>query len=232
MENIETICPSCSPDDPVSHTVLKGKKNVLLQCDECMSVHKEKKLSTFLVRVIVNKGKESIHTKAMLSGIIRKEDELLIDDEKTGEAFLVKITSIEMGDKRPDEADSKDIKTIWSRAIDEAIVKFAISHRETTESVSMRVPGDKEFVIGDKVEVNNRKLKIIRIKIRDGGFKSRKGIAVCAKNIKRIYADSGRKEPKRFSKAKGERIVIKKRDSVWSLRSKGKGLSKDSDNII
>ncbi|MCX9084695.1 MAG: HVO_0476 family zinc finger protein [Candidatus Methanoperedens sp.] len=232
MEKIETICPSCSPDDPVSHTVLKGKNNVILQCDECKSVHKEIKPKKFLVRVIVNKGKESIHTKAMLSGIVRKEDELLIDDENTGEAFLVLVTSIEVGDKRPDEADAKDIKTIWSRAIDEAIVKFAISHRETTESVSMRVPGDREFVIGDKVEVNNRKLKIIRIKIRDGGFKSRKGVAICAKYIKRIYADSGIKEPKRFSRAKGERIVIKKRDSVWSLRSKGKDLSKDSDSTI
>jgi len=156
------------------------------------------------VRVIVNKGKESIHTKAMLSGIVRKEDELLIDDEKTGEAFLVKVTSIEIGDKRPDEADAKDIKTIWSRAIDEAIVKFAISHRETTESVSMRVPGDREFVIGDKVEVNNRKLKIIRIKIRDGGFKSRKGVAVCAKNIKRIWLIREEKSQRDFQRQRAK----------------------------
>jgi uncharacterized Zn finger protein len=232
MEKRETICPSCSPDEPVPHTVLKGKKKEILQCNECRSVHEEKKPGNFLVRVIVNKGKESTHTKAMLSGIIRKEDELLIDDETTGEAYLVRVTSIEMGDKRPEEADAKYIKTIWSRAIDEVIVKFAISHRETTESVSMRVPGNREFVIGDKVEVNKRKLKIIRIKIRDSGFKSRKGVAVCAKDIKRIYADSGIKEPKRFSKAKGERIVIKKRESVWSLRSKGKDLSKDSDSTI
>lgn len=223
MENIETICPSCSPDNPVPHTILKGKKDVLLQCDECKSVHKEKKARNVLVRVIVSKGKESIHTKAMLSGKIRKEDELIIDDEATGETYLVKITSIEAGDKRPDEANAEEIKTIWARAIDEAIVKFAVSHRETTESISMRVPGDREFVIGDKVEVNNRKLKIIRIKIRDGGFKSRKGVAVKAKDIKRIYADSGIKEPKRFSRAAGERIVIKKRESVWSLKSKGTG---------
>lgn len=223
MENIETICPSCSPDNPVPHTILKGKKDVLLQCDECKSVHKEKKARNVLVRVIISKGKESIHTKAMLSGIIRKEDELIIDDEATGETYLVKITSIEAGDKRPDEANAEEIKTIWARAIDEAIVKFAVSHRETTESISMRVPGDREFVIGDKVEVNNRKLKIIRIKIRDGGFKSRKGVAVKAKDIKRIYADSGIKEPKRFSRAGGERIMIKKRESVWSLKSKGTG---------
>lgn len=221
MEYIETICPSCSPDTPVSHIILKGKKDELLQCQECKSVHKEKKPKNLLVRVIVSKGKESVHTRALLCGLIRKEDEIIIDDEATGEAYLVKITSIEVEDKRVEEAKAQDIKTIWARAIDEAIVKFAISHRETTESVSMRVPGDREFVIGDKVEVNNRKLKIIRIKIRDSGFKSRKGVAIKAKYIKRIYADSGIKEPKRFSKAKGERVVIKKRDSVWSLRSKG-----------
>lgn len=223
MEYIETICPSCSPYTPVNHIILKGRKEELLQCQECKSVHKEKKLQNILVRVIVSKGKESVHTRAALWGIIRKDDEILIDDEATGEAYLVKITSIEGKDKRLDEANADVIKTIWARAIDEAIVKFAISHRETTESVSMRVPGDREFVIGDKVEVNNRKLKIIRIKIRDGGFKSRKGVAIKAKYIKRVYADSGIKEPKRFSRAKGERVVIKKRESVWSLRSKVTG---------
>ena len=223
MEYIETICPSCSPDTPVNHIILKGIKDELLQCQECKSVHKEKKPKNLLVRVIVSRGKESVNTRALLSGMIRKDDEILIDDEATGEAYLVKITSIEVGDKRQDEGKAEVIKTIWARAIDEAIVKFAISHRETTESVSMRVPGEREFVIGDKVEVNNRKLKIVRIKIRDGGFKSRRGIAVKAKYIKRIYADSGIKEPKRFSRAKGERVVIKKRESVWSLRSKGTG---------
>jgi len=223
MEYIETICPSCSPDTPVNHIILKGIKDELLQCQECKSVHKEKKPKNLLVRVIVSRGKESVNTRALLSGMIRKDDEILIDDEATGEAYLVKITSIEVGDKRQDEGKAEVIKTIWARAIDEAIVKFAISHRETTESVSMRVPGEREFVIGDKVEVNNRKLKIVRIKISDGGFKSRRGIAVKAKYINRIYADSGIKEPKRFSRAKGERVVIKKRESVWSLRSKGTG---------
>ena len=119
-----------------------------------------------------------------------------------------------------EEAGAEDIKTIWALAIDEVLVKIAISHRETTESIEMRVPGDREFVIGDKVEINGRKLKIIRIKIRDGGFKSRKGVAVTAKDIRRIYADSGYKMPKKISRAGGERVIIKKRESVWSLRSK------------
>ncbi len=220
MEKIEIECPSCSPAEPVPHIVLKGTKDVLLQCEECGSVHKQKKPKNVLVRVIVSKRGESIHTRAMLSGTIRKGDELVIDDEATGEASLVKVTSVEVGDKRVDEAGAEVIKTIWARAIDEVLVKIAISQRETTESVEMRVPGDREFVIGDKVEIHGRKLKVIRIKIRDGCFKSRKGVSVRAKDIKRIYADSGFKMPKKISRAKGERVVIKKRESVWSLSSK------------
>lgn len=221
MEKIETPCPSCSPLMPVPHLILKGTKDMLLQCEECNSVHKERKTKNALVRVIVSKGDKSIHTRAMLSGTIRTGDELIIDDEQTGEAALVRVTSLEVGVKRTDFAKAEDIKTIWARAIDEVIVKIAISHRETTESIELRVPGDSEFVIGEKVLVNNRELKIIRIKIRDGGFKSRNGVAIKAKDIKRIYADSGIKEPKRISK--GERVVIKRRESVWSLKSRRTG---------
>ncbi len=180
-------------------------------------------LQNVLVRVIISKGKDSLQVKAMLSGIIRIGDELVIDEEDTGETHPVTVTSIEVGDKRPEMAEVEKIKTIWARAIDEAVVKFAVSHRGITESISMRVPGDREFVIGEKVEVNNRKLKIIRIKIREDGFKSRNGIAVKAKDIKRIYADSGIKEPKRFSRAGGRNVMIRKRESVWSLKSKGTG---------
>jgi uncharacterized Zn finger protein len=181
-----------------------------------------KKPKKALVRVIVSKGEKSIHARAVLSGMIRKGDELVIDDETTGEASLAQVTSLEVGDKRKESAAAEEIKTIWARGIDEVLVKIAVSHRETTESIEMRVPGEREFVIGEKVKVNNRELKIIRIKIRDGCFKSRKGFAVKAKDIRRIYADSGVREPKRISRA-GERVVIKKRESVWSLKSRRTG---------
>lgn len=195
MEKLEAECPSCSPDAPVPRQVY--------------------------VRVIVSKGEISVHVRALLSGVIRTGDELLIDDEATGEAYPVKITSIEVGDKRVDSAAAEDIKTLWARAIDVVTVKIAVSHRQTTESIEMRVPGENEFVVGEKVRVNNRELRIIRIKIRDGGFKSRRGTAVAAKDIRRIYADSGIAVPKKISR--GERVVIKKRESVWSLKRKETG---------
>jgi uncharacterized Zn finger protein len=192
MKNIDTPCPSFSPEK------------------------KEKKVP---VRVIVSIGEKSLRISTLLSGVIRVGDELVIDDEISGVAYPVHISSIEVGDKRKESAQADEIKTIWARAIDEVVVKIAISHRETTESIEMKVPGDREFIIGEKIKVDSRELKIIRIKIRDSGFKSRKGVVIKASDIKRIYAESGQREPRRFSKA-GERIVIKKRESVWSLKTK------------
>lgn len=192
MKNIDTPCPSCSPEK------------------------KEKKVP---VRVIVSIGEKSLRIRTLLSGVIRVGDELVIDDEISGVAYPVHISSIEVSDKRKESAQADEIKTIWARAIDEVVVKIAISHRETTESIEMKVPGDREFIIGEKIKVDSRELKIIRIKIRDSGFKSRKGVVIKASDIKRIYAESGQREPRRFSKA-GERIVIKKRESVWSLKTK------------
>lgn len=186
------------------------------------TVHKAIKPREVQVRVIVSKGNQSFHRKALFSGIIKTGDELVIEDETTGEANPVQVTSIEVGDKRLDFAPAEDIKTIWARATEEVIVKIAVHHRETTESIELRVPGDREFVIGEKVAVNNRELKIVRVKIRDGVFKSRKGIAIKAKDIKRIYADSGIRELRKISK-RGERVVIKRRESVWSLKHKRTG---------
>lgn len=192
MKNIDTPCPSCSPEK------------------------KEKKVP---VRVIVSIGEKSLRIRTLLSGVITVGDELVMDDETSGEAYPVHISSIEVGDKRKESAQADEIKTIWARAIDEVVVKIAISQRETTESIEMKVPGDREFIIGEKIKADNRELKIIRIKIRDSGFKSKKGVAIKASDIKRIYAESGQREQRRLSKG-GERIVIKKRESVWSLKTK------------
>ncbi len=175
-----------------------------------------------LVRVIVSKGESSIHTRALLSGIINTGDELVVDDEATGEVHHVQVSSIEVGDKRKDSAPVEDIKTVWSRSIEEVIAKIAVNRGRITESIEIRVPGEQEFIIGEKIRVNNRELKIMRIKIRDGGFKSRNGTAVKAKDIKRMYADSGLVEPRKVSKG-GGRIFIKRRESVWSLKYKKTG---------
>ena len=225
MEYIEVECPSCSPEEPVSHTILKDAKEVLLQCNECGSIHRQKKETKekeVPVRVIVSKDESSFHRNVLLSGRIRVGEELLVDDEATGEANLVEVTSIEVGDKRKDSANARDIKTIWARTTDEVTVKVAVNYREVTDSIEMKVPGDREYVVGEKIMVNNKSVKIVRIKIRDGGFRSRRGAKVLAKYVKRIHAEPTVREPRRISRT-GGRVIIKKRESVWSLKSKKTG---------
>lgn len=75
------------------------------------------------------------------------------------------------------------------RAIDEVTVKFSAQEgTEKTEVIEKRVPGDYEFVVGAEERAGNTRLFITKIKIRDGNFRSRKGDAVLAKYVKRIFA--------------------------------------------
>ena len=99
------------------------------------------------------------------------------------------ITALDAGGKRVRVARAEDTETIWGRAIDEVTVKFsAQSGTEITEVIEKRVPGDYEFVVGAEEKAGNKRLLITKIKIRDGGFRSRKGDVVLAKYVKRIFA--------------------------------------------
>ena len=222
MERIEVNCPSCSPGTPVSHIILKANKNFVLQCEECGAVHEYKKPVKISVRVIISDGKQSLHSRTLLSGIINTGDELLVDDESTGVARIVEVTSIEVEDKRKDSAPVEDIQTIWARAVDEVTVKVSVNMRETTKSMELRVSGDTDYIVGEKVHANDMAFRIKQIKLRNGGFIRRKGASVKAKDIKRIVADTGLIMPKKISR-KSERTVIKKRVSGWSLRLRKAG---------
>ncbi len=191
----------------------------LIFAEETMPINKTTTPGKVPVRVIVSKGEKSIPVRAMLLGIINVGDEFIVDDETTGEAHHVQVTSIEVGDKRSDHAEAGKIRTIWARSIEEVVVKISVPMRELTESMEMHVEGDKEFVVGEKLTIDHRKLKIKKIKIREGGFKSREGTAVKARDIKRIYAEAEIRKQIRISRS-GERFIVKKRESVWSLKHK------------
>ena len=112
-----------------------------------------------------------------------------MDDEETGVVVPILITALDAGGKRVRVARAEDTETIWGRAIDEVTVKFsAQSGTEITEVIEKRVPGDYEFVVGAEEKAGNKRLLITKIKIRDGGFRSRKGDVVLAKYVKRIFA--------------------------------------------
>lgn len=212
-DEVEVTCPSCSPKMSVLHDVLKSGQNMLVQCQECGNVHPSKfeKPKTFNIKVIISKGDRSfIHmTKMTSEEDVSIDDDIIVDDGESDEVFPVLITAIESGDKRLEKANAAEISTIWGRAIDEVAVKIAIHRGESTEALVKRVPGGYEFIIGKEETVDKTKVRIKKIKIRDGSLESRTGIAVEAKFIKRIFAE----EIVRKNWGEGK--------TAWSMKGKG-----------
>jgi uncharacterized Zn finger protein len=192
-EEVEVVCPSCSPRHPVLHEVLKSGVNPVVKCLECGRVHPTVIETPKIIdlKVIVSRGEASfpLHTHLQADDIIHVGDEMFIDDEASDEVYPVVITAIESGQKRPEAAKVADINSLWGRAIDEVCVKIAIHEGTTTRSVIKQVPGGYQFTIGSNEKAGPDEFKIIKIKERDGSFKSRDGVVIEAKNIKRIFAN-------------------------------------------
>ncbi len=190
-EEIDVVCPACSPKIPLPHYILRDGQNPVVQCQQCGEIHpatiEPKKNSR--IKVIVSKEDRSftLWTRMDSEEMVYVDDEIVIDDEKEEEVFPIIITSIESTLKRVEGSKVGDIDTLWGRAIDEVTVKIAIKASGETVSIQKKVPGDQEFVVGDIEKMKNKELMILRIKVRDGGFLSKRGDRVPAKYIKRIY---------------------------------------------
>ncbi|WP_406660452.1 HVO_0476 family zinc finger protein [Methanolobus sp. ZRKC3] len=192
-DEVEVVCPSCSPKIEVMHDVLKSGQNPVVECQECGSVHPTtiERPKVVNVKVIISKRDESFTCMNRMTSedIVRINDELIIDDGKSDDVYPILVSSIEAGDRRPEVANATDIDTIWGRAIDEVVVKVAIHQGKSTRPLEKRVPGGYEFTVGETDTLEGTKYRITKIKIRDGSMVSRKGTVIEAKFIKRVFAE-------------------------------------------
>ena len=198
---IEIVCPSCSPKDETWHEVLKGGQSPVAKCMDCGNVHSYRipRVKFKTIKIIVSQAENSNVMQMLLDEKERFfiDDELIVDDLLTGDVVPIMITVLECGDKRKPSAAVKDIDTIWGRAIDEVTVKIALQHKDITKSAEHKVSGDFKFVVGESVRIDKTDYPIISVKVRGGGFKSKDGDFVLAKKVKRVYCKkpsfSGRK---------------------------------------
>ena len=191
---ITTACPTCSPEGPRLHHIIKQRgTEVLVRCDDCGSVHTviSKPVQTTSVRTIVSRGEDSERYTIELpvDHEVYVGDELLVDDPTADEVRLVEVASVESDGRRAVVAVASEIDTIWARAIDEVTVKIAIHDGTRTESVRIQVFGDQEYTVGSIEKIGWKNARIIRIKMHKRGFKKNKGDVVLAKDIKRIFAE-------------------------------------------
>ena len=196
-------CPACSPIENVLHILLNSTKNSwTLKCDQCSHIHKQNivppKLSN--CNIVVSQHEESLSTVISLpsDSIFEVEDEFIVDTEES--LFAVSITSIESksSSKRVSKSPAKDIKTIWSRAIDNVNVNVTIhalgTDKHKSKSLKFGVPGDYIFSIGETKKLEGISFLIEGIYLRKTSSNdslpklNSRGESASAKNIKRIYA--------------------------------------------
>lgn len=198
-DRVALACPSCA-DGTTVHEVLKPGGHVTVRCTECGHVHKERydPPEETAVDVVVSQGDESLTTTvdAPPSETVSLGEEFVAD---TSEAIMqVRITAIELdGDQRVEAATVEDIGTLWTRAVDNVRVNVTIhpndGRRDDSRSVTVSVPGDHEFTVGETVEFADEEFEITGIQVRGDAPEYRfekldhDGDVVFAKDVKRVY---------------------------------------------
>ena len=100
----------------------------------------------------------------------------------------VEVTSIECGQKRVNRARPSDISAIWTRRIEEVVVRVSIHDGRNTFPLFLKVSGEEKFEVGMSYQYSGKKFRIIQIKLRDGAVMRKEGWNSVASRIKRIYA--------------------------------------------
>ncbi|WP_410508625.1 HVO_0476 family zinc finger protein [Methanosarcina hadiensis] len=123
-QHIKIECPSCSPEEKVSHELIKLGISPLVHCLECGLVYVPFGLKTpekISVRVFVNRIEKPFTRWVKLTAgeLLCEDEEIVLDNVKVsdGEPFI--ITSLQVGVRRVPSAHAEELDTIWARPLNE-----------------------------------------------------------------------------------------------------------------
>lgn len=185
---ISAYCPECAEDTECE--VLADSRGRTLRCTRCrhiMKVAKEKARAPVAIRTIV-----SHEGGSAVCGIeLMPDDECSVDDrlvaECGDEAFGVQVTSIEAGQKRVKRSRAKEITALWTRVIDEVVVRFSIHAGRQTIPLYKVCDGEEFFTVGEVYTIKGKQFRITHLKLRDGPLMRKEGWKTVAHRIKRAY---------------------------------------------
>jgi uncharacterized Zn finger protein len=185
-------CPSCG--EKTLHEVLKGKISkggevleTTVKCQECLHVHNAVVREPKSVKVAMILSDMGTTTKMEFE--LGEDEFVMVGDELfVGDSNVV-VTAIEKGERRVDEAQANEIKTIWAKRFDKVRVKISVNKTSKTLAAELTALPDEEFFVGDILNIGRDSVVIHYIKTREGMV--RHG-GVPARDIVRIYAKSAR----------------------------------------
>jgi uncharacterized Zn finger protein len=181
----EIFCPECG--DFTEHVTVKLGREHLVRCEVCGTVHPARlertRLATLRVIISATDASERRTIAVPAEDILEVGGELLVDDG-VGDVAMVEITSIELvGGRREEAARAGDVETLWTRAVDEVMVKVAVHRRGKTTPYSIRARGDEIFAVGDVRTAGGKRFRVEKIRLRDGRSLDR----AFAKEITRVW---------------------------------------------
>lgn len=205
-ERVAVACPACSPAAETVHEVLTTGGGVFtVRCTACDHVHKETppREDTVERKVVISQDGESLTARVEVprSETVAVGEEFIVDTEAA--LMAVRIMDLEVGpEQRVEQATGGEVETFWTRAVDNVTVNATIhpvdGTHDATRSVTLPVPGDYEFTVGETAELGEETFEVESLMIRDEavGYPrdqlQRAGESAVAKDIKRVYArDTG-----------------------------------------
>jgi len=166
----EIFCPECG--ELTEHVTVKLGREHLVRCEACGTVHPQQLERTRLssLRVIVSAPEGSARRTIELPAedLLAVGDEILVDDG-VDEVVMVEVTSIELaGGGREERATAGEVKTLWTRAVDEVVVKVSVQRRGRTTSIDVPARGDEPFAGGEVRTADGKRYRVEKIRVRDG----------------------------------------------------------------
>jgi uncharacterized Zn finger protein len=198
-ERVTVACPACGPQ--TVHEILSPGGTATVQCTECGHTHKAdlSDPATTDLSVVVSQSGDSFSatTEAPAGETLATGEEFVLDTEEA--MMVVRITSLELpDDSRTDSAPADEVATVWTRAVGNVVLDVTVhpvdGRHDDTESVSVRVPGDEEYVVGQDADLGQETVTVEGIYLREDarGYDHRKldhaGDSAPAKDIERLYA--------------------------------------------
>lgn len=180
-----------------------------MQCSECGHTHKVpiEAERTVEREVVVSQDGESFTASVEVEAeeTVRSGDEFILE---TPEAIMqVRVTDLEVGpEERTNVATAEDVETFWTRAVDNVSVNVTVhpkgGQHDETKSLTLQLPGDYEFTIGEVESFGDEEFEVDGIHVRQsvvGDYKFPKlgheGDVVVAKDVKRVYGTTTKKKP-------------------------------------
>lgn len=186
--NTEAWCPTCR--DMLECEILADSRDLLVRCGQCGTVFhtpRQEEPEPIMVKTIVSEEGAS-----RVCGIELFPDELCeLGDHhvaECGDDYIgVEITGIEAGPRRLKKALAKDISALWTRKIEEVVVRFSVHEGWKTIPLEASVAGDTFYEVGAVYTVGKWKFRVAQIKLRDGGVLRKEGYRTVASRIRRVY---------------------------------------------